>query len=48
MRLGILKIDPQIKKGELVKIVDEKNSRALAVGKLCLIRKKWKQKLPGK
>ena len=33
MRPGITKIDPSIKKGDIVRIVDETHGRALAVGK---------------
>ncbi len=48
MRPGITKIDPQIKKGELVKIVDEKNNRSLAVGKAIFDAKEMEAKTSGK
>ena len=48
MRPGITKIDPKIKKGELVKIVDEKNNRALAVGKAMFDAKNMEAKTSGK
>ena len=48
MRPGITKIDPQIEKGELVKIVDEKNNRALAVGKAMFDAKEMEVKTSGK
>lgn len=48
MRPGITEIDPQIKKGELVKIVDEKNNRALAVGKAMFDAKEIEAKSLGK
>jgi len=48
MRPGITKIDPQIKKGELVKIVDEKNNRALAVGKAMFNSAEMEKKTSGK
>ncbi len=48
MRPGITKIDPQIKKGELVKIVDVKNNRALAVGKAMFDAKDMESKTSGK
>ena len=48
MRPGITKIDPLIKKGELLKIVDEKNNRALAVGKAMFNAKEMEAKTSGK
>lgn len=48
MRPGITKIDPLIKKGELLKIVDEKNNRALAVGKAMFNAKEMEAKASGK
>ena len=33
MRPGITNIDPDIKKGDIIQIVDEKHGRALAIGK---------------
>ena len=48
MRPGITKIDPLIKKGELLKIVDEKNNRALAVGKAMFDTKEMEAKTSGK
>jgi predicted RNA-binding protein (TIGR00451 family) len=48
MRPGITKIDPQIKKGELVKIVDERNNRALAVGKSMFNAAEMEAKSSGK
>ena len=48
MRPGITKIDPLIKKGELLKIVDEKNNRALAVGKAMFDAKEMETKTSGK
>lgn len=48
MRPGITKIDPQIKKDELVKIIDEKNNRALAVGKDMFNAKEMEAKTSGK
>ena len=33
MRPGITKIDPAIKRDEIIEIVDEKHDRAIAVGK---------------
>jgi len=48
MRPGITKIDPLIKKGELLKIVDEKNNRALAVGKAMFNAKEMEEKTSGK
>ena len=48
MRPGITKIDPLIKKGELLKIVDEKNNRALAVGKAMFDAKEMEAKTSGK
>jgi len=33
MRPGVTQIDPNIKKGEIIRISDEKNDRTLAVGK---------------
>jgi PUA domain protein len=48
MRPGITKIDPLIKKGELLKIVDEKNNRALAVGSAMFDAKEMEAKTSGK
>ena len=48
MRPGITKIDPKIKKGEIIEIVDEKNNRSLAVGKALFDAKDMEVKTSGK
>ena len=48
MRPGITKIDPDIKKGNIIKIVDETHGRALAVGKALFDAKEMEQKTSGK
>ncbi|MFX1392320.1 MAG: DUF1947 domain-containing protein [Promethearchaeota archaeon] len=48
MRPGITKIDPSIKKGNIVKIVDETHNRALAVGKAMFNAKEMEAKSSGK
>jgi PUA domain protein len=48
MRPGITKIDPSIKKGNIVKIIDEKHNRALAVGKAMFNAKEIEAKTSGK
>lgn len=48
MRPGITKIDPQIKKGEIIQIVDENNHRTLAVGKAMFNSKEMEAKTSGK
>jgi PUA domain protein len=48
MRPGITLIDPSIKKGEIVVIVDENHDRALAVGKAMLDAKDMEEKQSGK
>jgi len=48
MRPGIVKIDPSIKKGDIVKIVDETHKRALAVGKALYDAKEMENKKSGK
>jgi PUA-domain protein len=48
MRPGITKIDPKIKQGEIIEIVDEKNNRSLAVGKALFDAKDMEVKTSGK
>ena len=48
MRPGITKIDPSIKKDEIIQIVDEKNNRALAVGKALFNAKEMQERKKGK
>ena len=48
MRPGITNIDPKIKKGEIIEIVDEKNHRSLAVGKAMFGAKDMEAKTSGK
>ncbi|MFX0010366.1 MAG: PUA domain-containing protein [Candidatus Hermodarchaeota archaeon] len=48
MRPGITHIDPSIKKGEIVVIVDENHDRALAIGKAMFDAKEMDEKKGGK
>ena len=48
MRPGITKIDPSIKKDEIIQIVDETHNRALAVGKALYNAKEMLEKNKGK
>ena len=48
MRPGITKIDPSIKKGDILQIVDETHNRALAVGKAMFNAKEMEAKSSGK
>ncbi|GAG76679.1 unnamed protein product [marine sediment metagenome] len=48
MRPGITKIDPSIKKGDIVVIVDENHDRALAIGKSMLDAEQMEDKNSGK
>jgi PUA domain protein len=48
MRPGITQIDPSIKKGDIVVIVDENHDRALAIGKSLLDAKDMEEKQSGK
>ncbi|MBY9012153.1 MAG: Tma20 N-terminal domain-containing protein [Candidatus Lokiarchaeota archaeon] len=48
MRPGITKIDPSIKKGDIVVIVDENYDRALAIGKSMLDAKQMEEASSGK
>ena len=48
MRPGITKIDPSIKKGDIVVIVDENHDRALAIGRSMLDAKQMEDKDSGK
>ena len=48
MRPGITKIDPSIKKGDIVVIVDENHDRALAIGKSMLDAKQMEDINSGK
>lgn len=48
MRPGITKIDPSIKKGDIVVIVDENHDRALAIGKSMFDAKKMEDINSGK
>lgn len=45
---GVTKIDPSIKKGDIVVIVDENHDRALAIGKAMLDSKQMEDKNSGK
>jgi PUA domain protein len=48
MRPGIIEIDPTIKKGDILVIVDETHDRALAIGKALFDAKVMKEKDSGK
>ncbi|TFG21869.1 MAG: hypothetical protein EU532_14845 [Promethearchaeota archaeon] len=48
MRLGITHIDPNIKKGEIIQIFDERNHRSLTVGKALFDAKNMEAKTSGK
>jgi len=48
MRPGITTIDDNIKKGDIVRIADEKNNRTLAVGKAMFDANEMEQKEKGK
>jgi PUA domain protein len=48
MRPGITEIDPTIKKGDIIEIVDETHGRSLAVGKALYDAAEMKQKDSGK
>ncbi len=48
MRPGITEIDPTIKKGDIVQIVDETHKRALAVGKSLFDAEEIQKKTTGK
>ena len=48
MRPGITQIEPSIKKGDIVVIVDENHDRALAIGKSMLDAKQMEDKNSGK
>ena len=48
MRPGITKIEPTIKKNEIIQIVDETHSRALALGKALFDAKTMESKASGK
>lgn len=48
MRPGITKIDPSIKKGDIVRIIEETKSRALAVGKALFDASEMEIKSSGK
>ncbi|MFX0073030.1 MAG: RNA-binding protein [Candidatus Hermodarchaeota archaeon] len=48
MRPGITHIDPLIKKGDIIKIVDETHKRSLAVGKALYDAEEMKNKTSGK
>ncbi|MHA1281748.1 MAG: PUA domain-containing protein [Promethearchaeota archaeon] len=48
MRPGIVKIDPTIKKGDIVQIVDENHGRPLAVGKALFDADEMQKKTSGK
>ena len=48
MRPGITKIDPLIKKGDIVRIIEETKSRALAVGKALFDAPEMEAKSSGK
>jgi len=48
MRPGVTKIDPTIKKGDIVVIVDENHDRALAIGKSMLDAKQMEDTSSGK
>jgi len=48
MRPGITQIDPEIKKGEIIQIVDETHNRSLAVGRAMFDATEMEQKSTGK
>ncbi|TFG21653.1 MAG: RNA-binding protein, partial [Promethearchaeota archaeon] len=48
MRPGITKIDPLIKKGDIVEIVDETHDRSLAVGRALFDAKEMEEQKSGK
>ena len=48
MRPGITKIDPTIKKGDIIEIVDETHDRSLAIGKAMYDADEMKRKDSGK
>ncbi|NVM38303.1 MAG: RNA-binding protein, partial [Candidatus Lokiarchaeota archaeon] len=48
MRPGITKIDPSIKKGDIVRIIEETKNRALAVGKAIFDAPEMETKTSGK
>ncbi|TFG21868.1 MAG: RNA-binding protein [Promethearchaeota archaeon] len=48
MRPGITKIDPSIKKDDIIQIIDETHGRALAVGKALFSAKEMQEKKKGK
>ncbi len=48
MRPAITKIEPNIKKNDLIQIVDETHSRALALGKALFDAKAMESKTSGK
>ncbi len=48
MRPGITKIDPSIKKGDIVAIIEETKNRALAVGKAIFDASEMEEKSSGK
>ena len=48
MRPGITKIEPNIKKNDIIQIVDETHSRALALGKALFDAKAMELKTSGK
>ena len=48
MRPGITKIDPSIKKGDILQIIDETHNRALAVGKAIFNANEMEAKTAGK
>ena len=48
MRPGITQIDPEIKKGEIIQIVDETHNRSLAVGRAMFDAAEMEQKSAGK
>ncbi len=48
MRPGITKIEPSIKKGDIILIVDETHGRALAVGKAMFDAEEMEKKTKGK
>ena len=48
MRPGITKIDPSIKKGDIIEVVDEKHDRSLAVGQAMYDADEMKRKDSGK
>jgi predicted RNA-binding protein (TIGR00451 family) len=48
MSPGITHIDLRIKAGDIIKVVDEKDNRALAVGKAMFISEEMKTRSSGK